>query len=1001
MIRFHCSKCATKLTVEPEYAGTSFGCPSCGTTITVPAPTGGTEVSEATAKRQAWKETDPTNPNIWIALGIGVGIFAVIYVMALATKYTKGLLYERGWVQFAETFFFGWGVAFLVLKFLKLRHQESALRLDVMPQELGKDVNKDNVHVFIQHVYSLPVKLRDSLMVNRIRKALELFESRQVNGEVATMMANQSNIDGARIGGSYTLVKVFIWAIPILGFIGTVIGLSDAIGYFKGVMSPEAVKDPALLMKSMGGVTGGLATAFDTTLLALIYAITLSLPMSSLQKIEEDNLSNIDAYCNEMLLPRLNDGSNTAGGDMGALADVLTASLTRAHTQFLTGLDAASKMVRTQAEGLDKRADENQKLVQENFTKAISSFNESASKTLADLGKSAGTSIETLSITLKKATEHVGALEKVASTQQAQLDASVKETLAKLQQDSSKVIAEAMKSSISETSKAIENTFKPAVEQVGALSEAVKATAGHVGTLQKQASEHQNTVQKAMQEAVSSIQRDASKMLEESIKTSATQASKALEETMRPAVQHLASIGEAAKSAVTEATTLQKQTREQHAAGQTAFIETTARLQRELSKALEDAVRPAALQLGSLGDSVKAAAGHVASLERNAAEQQAAMQRAMQESIARVQEDASRSLAESIRTTATQSSKAMEEVMRPAIAQLASIGETAKNAAIESASLQKQSREQHAAGQASFIETTAKLQQSLAKALEDAVRPAAQQLVSLGEAVKGTASHMAGLEKQARDQQVAAERAMHEATSQLQRDLAKSLEDTVRPAVQQLSSLGDAVKGTASHVAILEKQSRDQQAAAERAMHEATSQLQRDAARALEEALRPAGQHLASLGEAVKNVISQMSQLDRTSREQQSAAQKDSLEVSRQMQRDATKALEDNLRPVAQQLTALSESIRAVTGQLGGLDRAAADAQATVARSVESSMSRVQQDVSRASSEAMQTANTQLATLQQGIVALNETLVALGSKQIIIQQVAPAKIGFLGRIMGK
>lgn len=943
MIRFHCSKCATKLTVEPEYAGTSFGCPSCGTTITVPAPTGGTEVSEATAKRQAWKETDPTNPNIWIALGIGVGIFAVIYLMALATKYTKGLLYERGWVQFAETFFFGWGVAFLVLKFLKLRHQESALRLDVMPQELGKDVNKDNVHVFIQHVYSLPVKLRDSLMVNRIRKALELFESRQVNGEVATMMANQSNIDGARIGGSYTLVKVFIWAIPILGFIGTVIGLSDAIGYFKGVMSPEAVKDPALLMKSMGGVTGGLATAFDTTLLALIYAITLSLPMSSLQKIEEDNLSNIDAYCNEMLLPRLNDGSNTAGGDMGALADVLTASLTRAHTQFLTGLDAASKMVRTQAEGLDKRADENQKLVQENFTKAISSFNESASKTLTDLGKSAGTSIETLSATLKKATEHVGALEKVASTQQAQLDASVKETLAKLQQDSSKVIAEAMKSSISETSKAIENTFKPAVEQVGALSEAVKATAGHVGTLQKQASEHQNTVQKAMQEAVSSIQRDASKMLEESIKTSATQASKALEETMRPAVQHLASIGEAAKSAVTEATALQKQTREQHAAGQTAFIETTARLQRELSKALEDAVRPAALQLGSLGDSVKAAAGHVASLERNAAEQQAAMQRAMQESIARVQEDASRSLAESVRTTATQSSKAMEEVMRPAVALLASIGETAKSAVIESASLQKQSREQHAAGQQAFIETTAKLQRDLGKALEDAVRPAAQQLTSMADAVKGAGGHVAGLEKQAREQQLAAERAMREATSQ----------------------------------------------------------MQREAARALEESLRPAGQHLAALGEAVKGVISQMSQLDRTSREQQSAAQSASLELSRQMQRDATKALEDNLRPVAQQLTALSETIRAVTGQLGGLDRAAADAQATVARSVESSMSRVQQDVSRASSDAMHTANTQLATLQQGIAALNETLTALGSKQIIIQQVAPAKAGLLGRIMGK
>lgn len=934
-----------KLKVEPEYAGSTFGCPSCGQSLTVPAaPTAGEEEA-AKAGRQAWKESDPTNPHVWWSLLIGLGIFIVIHLFALPfgkKSFIYQLLYERTWVNFAESMVFSWGAGLLILKFLLVKHQKNALRLDALPLELGREITKDNIHTFITHIYALPVKVRDSLMVNRLRKALELFETRQVNADVATMMANQSNIDSIRIAGSYSIVKVFIWAIPILGFVGTVLGLSGAIGGFQGVMG--AAKDIEALTKSMGTVTSNLGTSFDTTLLALIYSILLSIPMSSLQKNEEDNLAHIDAYCNETLLPRLNDGANAAGGDMGALADVLTASLTRAHTQFLTGLDAASKMIRTQAEGLDKRADENQKLVQENFTKAIAAFNDSANKTLTDLGKSAGTSIETLSTTLKKATDHVGALEKVASTQQAQLDASVKETLAKLQQDSSKVIAEAMKTSIGETSKAIENTFKPAVEQVNALTEAVKLTATHVGTLQKQASEHQGQVQKAMQDVVANVQRDASKALDESIKASAAMSSKAIEETMRPAMQHLATIGEAAKSAAAEAATLQKQAREQHAAGQQAFIETTGRLQRDLAKALEDAIRPAAQQLGTLGDAVKTAAGHVAALECNAAEQQAAMQRAMQESIARVQEDASRSLADSIRNTANQSAKAMEEVMRPAVSQLAAIGETAKNAVTEAAAMQKQAREQHAAGQAAFIETTARLQ----------------------------------------------------------RDLAKSLEDTVRPAVQQLSSLGDAVKGTASHVAGLEKQARDQQLAAERAMHEATSQLQRDAARALEEALRPAGQHLAALNDAVKNVLSQMSQLERASREQQSATQQASLEASRQMQRDATKAIEDNLRPVAQQLAALSESIRAVTSQLGGLDRAASDAQASVARSVESSMGRVQQDVSRAATEAMQTANTQLATLQQGIVALNETLTALGGKQIIIQQQpAPAKSGFLGRMMGK
>ncbi len=299
MIRFPCSKCALKLVFGPECAGSNVSCPGCGLSLTIPGGSGD--------GRQAWNGTDPTSPNIWTALGLGIGIFALIYLLALTTPYTKGLLYERGLVNLAETFFFGWGIAFLILKRRMVRHQQSALRLDLMPMELGREVTMENVQAFIQHVHSLPGKFRDSLMVNRVLKALEHFAFGKGPGEVSTMMANQSDLDSARSGGSFTLVKVFIWAIPIFGFIGTVIGLTDAMGNFKGVMSPEAVKDPALLMKSMNGVTGGLATAFDTTLLALFYALGLSLPMSSLQKIEENLLSNIDAYCNDVLLPRLNN----------------------------------------------------------------------------------------------------------------------------------------------------------------------------------------------------------------------------------------------------------------------------------------------------------------------------------------------------------------------------------------------------------------------------------------------------------------------------------------------------------------------------------------------------------------------------------------------------------------------------------------------------------------------------------------------------------------------
>jgi hypothetical protein len=53
-----------------------------------------------------------------------------------------------------------------------------------------------------------------------------------------------------------------------------------------------------------------LGVAFDTTLVALIMALFLKLPASSLQKAEEDLLNWVDEYCNENLLKRLKDGGD-------------------------------------------------------------------------------------------------------------------------------------------------------------------------------------------------------------------------------------------------------------------------------------------------------------------------------------------------------------------------------------------------------------------------------------------------------------------------------------------------------------------------------------------------------------------------------------------------------------------------------------------------------------------------------------------------------------------
>ena len=136
-------------------------------------------------------------------------------------------------------------------------------------------------------------------------RGLEHFRVRKSTPEAFSILASQSEIDGNAVDSSYTLLKVFIWAIPILGFIGTVIGISAAVGGFSG--SLDQAQDIAVLKESLNGVTGGLATAFDTTLIALVMSMLVMFPTSSMQKAEEDLLNWVDEYCNENLLKRLDD----------------------------------------------------------------------------------------------------------------------------------------------------------------------------------------------------------------------------------------------------------------------------------------------------------------------------------------------------------------------------------------------------------------------------------------------------------------------------------------------------------------------------------------------------------------------------------------------------------------------------------------------------------------------------------------------------------------------
>jgi biopolymer transport protein ExbB/TolQ len=376
---FTCPNCQASLDVAPEYAGQTVQCPACNGKFKIPASIADSAGGQHT-ERKGWEEKDHANVNFAKSLAIGTGISVGFLLLMVPFRSGIGALFlNRGWVNYAETFLFCWGMTILVMKWRMIQHQQRATMIELFPARLGREITCDTVGAFIDNIYHVPITLRDSLIVNRIRKALELFESRPDNSEIATFLSTQSDIDANRSSGSYSLLKVFLWAIPILGFIGTVLGLSVAVSS----LAMGDTGNPDALKSSINNLTGGLGVAFDTTLLGLVLSMIMSFPMAAVRKKEDETLTLIDAFCTEKLLPRLNDSKHTTANGLLEQAESipeLVSSLARAHETFLVNLNEATRQLRDSGDTLNSRLTAHQQLVEASFTEAIKKLTDTSTE---------------------------------------------------------------------------------------------------------------------------------------------------------------------------------------------------------------------------------------------------------------------------------------------------------------------------------------------------------------------------------------------------------------------------------------------------------------------------------------------------------------------------------------------------------------------------------------------------------------------------------------------
>lgn len=233
-----------------------------------------------------------------VGLAFGTVPFADSEIYAL--KYVHDIINERGWVQYAELLMSFMVLALMVLKSRIVKNQLKVVAANPIPFDI--DLSDDEQ---LHNLRDSLIKREEfgwSIILNRIDRAIALWLSTKDVGRVSGWAASESARDSSTSDSSYSLCRVLIWAIPILGFIGTVMGLAVAVSGF-GVLGGSA--EISAIKGAIAQVTTGLGVAFDITLLALILTTFLMFPLSFIQRNEENLFVELDNYLDDMFMARL------------------------------------------------------------------------------------------------------------------------------------------------------------------------------------------------------------------------------------------------------------------------------------------------------------------------------------------------------------------------------------------------------------------------------------------------------------------------------------------------------------------------------------------------------------------------------------------------------------------------------------------------------------------------------------------------------------------------
>ena len=184
-----------------------------------------------------------------------------------------------------------WAIALMGFKTRRVGEEKKLLQLPLIEIPEGTRVLPEDSRALARNLESLSEKEQDYLLPRAITAALQRLGGAGGAQEISGAVRDVCESESQRLDTELSMIRYIAWAIPSIGFIGTVRGIGAALAN-----AHEAVAG------NIAGVTASLGVAFNSTFIALLISIIIMFLSHQLTLHQERLVLDAQRYCDKKLL---------------------------------------------------------------------------------------------------------------------------------------------------------------------------------------------------------------------------------------------------------------------------------------------------------------------------------------------------------------------------------------------------------------------------------------------------------------------------------------------------------------------------------------------------------------------------------------------------------------------------------------------------------------------------------------------------------------------------